>query len=108
MEVEFYHSAGCPCQVRHDQSAATHIIRSVIISPSILASLRTQTMGLKILDHTGSLVTHGRERLDNGVRLHYYTAGTGPALLLQHGVSLHRNDPTETSSTGPKNKLLLA
>jgi len=43
-------------------------------------------MGLKIVDHTGSVVTHGRQRLDNGVRLHYYTAGSGPALLLQHGV----------------------
>lgn len=44
-------------------------------------------MGLKIIDHTGSAVTHGRHRLENGVRLHYYTAGSGPALLLQHGVS---------------------
>lgn len=43
-------------------------------------------MGLKIVDHTGRTVVHGRLRLDNGVRLHYYTAGSGPALLLQHGV----------------------
>jgi hypothetical protein len=45
-------------------------------------------MGLPILDHDGKLVTHGRQRLENGVRLHYYTAGSGPALILQHGVSL--------------------
>ena len=45
-------------------------------------------MGVKILDHSGNAVVHGRQRLDTGVRLHYYTAGSGPALLLQHGVSL--------------------
>jgi pimeloyl-ACP methyl ester carboxylesterase len=43
-------------------------------------------MGLKIVEHSGNPVTHGRHRLENGVRLHYYTAGSGPALLLQHGV----------------------
>jgi hypothetical protein len=43
-------------------------------------------MGLKILDHAGKPVEHGRVRLSTGVRLHYYTAGSGPALLLQHGV----------------------
>lgn len=43
-------------------------------------------MGLKILEHNGATVTHGRQRLNTGVRLHYYTAGEGPALLLQHGV----------------------
>jgi hypothetical protein len=44
-------------------------------------------MGVNIVDHEGAVVEHGRQRLDNGVRLHYYTAGSGPALLLQHGVS---------------------
>ncbi|KAK4687556.1 hypothetical protein P7C73_g2566, partial [Tremellales sp. Uapishka_1] len=43
-------------------------------------------MGLKIVEHSGESVTHGRHRLENGVRLHFYTAGSGPALLLQHGV----------------------
>ncbi len=44
-------------------------------------------MGHKIVDHGGNGVTHGRIRLANGVRLHYYTSGNGPAILLQHGVS---------------------
>lgn len=35
-------------------------------------------------DHTGAPVKHGRTRV-NGIRLHYITAGTGPALLLLHG-----------------------
>ena len=43
-------------------------------------------MGLTILDHQQQPVKHGRTRLSTGVRLHYYTAGTGPALLLQHGI----------------------
>jgi pimeloyl-ACP methyl ester carboxylesterase len=43
-------------------------------------------MGLTILDHTSHPVTHGRKRLSTGVRLHYYSAGSGPALLLQHGI----------------------
>lgn len=43
-------------------------------------------MGLKIIDHNGVPVTHGRVRLSTGVRLHYYTAGSGPALMLQHGI----------------------
>lgn len=43
-------------------------------------------MGLTIRDHNGKPVTHGRQRLSTGVRLHYYTAGSGPALMLQHGV----------------------
>lgn len=43
-------------------------------------------MGLTILDHKQQPVRHGRKRLSTGVRLHYYTAGTGPALLLQHGI----------------------
>lgn len=43
-------------------------------------------MGVPILDHAKNPVEHGRTRLSTGVRLHYYTAGSGPALLLQHGV----------------------
>ena len=43
-------------------------------------------MGLTILDHNQTPVIHGRQRLSTGVRLHYYTAGTGPAVLLQHGI----------------------
>ncbi|MCJ1367536.1 hypothetical protein MMC16_006670 [Acarospora aff. strigata] len=43
-------------------------------------------MGVKILNHDKTLVTHGRMRFSTGVRLHYYTAGSGPALMLQHGV----------------------
>lgn len=35
-------------------------------------------------DHEGRPVTHGRVRV-NGIRLHYITSGTGPALLLLHG-----------------------
>ncbi|KAK0284712.1 hypothetical protein LTR91_011061 [Friedmanniomyces endolithicus] len=35
-------------------------------------------------DHTGAPVKHGRLRV-NGIRMHYITAGTGPALLLLHG-----------------------
>lgn len=35
-------------------------------------------------DHAGKPVKHGRARV-NGIRLHYITAGTGPALLLLHG-----------------------
>jgi hypothetical protein len=46
-------------------------------------------MGFKILDHKAP-VTHGRMRLSTGVRLHYYTAGSGPALMLQHGVRADR------------------
>ena len=34
-------------------------------------------------DHAGKPVKHGRARED-GIRLHYITAGTGPALLLFH------------------------
>lgn len=43
-------------------------------------------MGLTIRDHNDNPVTHGRQRLSTGVRLQYYTAGSGPALMLQHGV----------------------
>lgn len=43
-------------------------------------------MGLTIFDHEQKPVQHGRMRLSTGVRLHYYTAGTGPAVLLQHGI----------------------
>jgi pimeloyl-ACP methyl ester carboxylesterase len=43
-------------------------------------------MGIKILDHAKNPVIHGRKRLSTGVRLHFYTAGSGPALLLQHGI----------------------
>ncbi|KAF4551366.1 Alpha/beta hydrolase fold-containing protein 22 [Elsinoe fawcettii] len=35
-------------------------------------------------DHNGDPVTHGRARV-NGIRMHYITAGSGPALLLLHG-----------------------
>ena len=38
-----------------------------------------------ILDFQGNKVTHSRKTC-NGVRLHYYTAGQGPALILLHGV----------------------
>ncbi|KAJ5609964.1 hypothetical protein N7510_006683 [Penicillium lagena] len=43
-------------------------------------------MGITILDHAKNPVEHGRIRLPTGVRIHYYTAGSGPALLLQHGI----------------------
>ena len=35
-------------------------------------------------DHAGKAVQHGRRRV-NGIRMHYITAGSGPALLLLHG-----------------------
>ncbi|WP_062223580.1 alpha/beta hydrolase [Aureimonas sp. D3] len=38
----------------------------------------------KIYDHLGNPVKHGRARV-NGIRMHYVTAGQGPALLLMHG-----------------------
>ena len=38
----------------------------------------------EVYDHTGNAVRHGRARL-NMIRMHYYTAGSGPALLLVHG-----------------------
>ena len=40
---------------------------------------------LDVTDHAGTPVTHGRKTV-NGVRLHYVTAGSGPALVLLHGV----------------------
>jgi hypothetical protein len=43
-------------------------------------------MSVTILDHAATPVTHGRKRLSTGIRLHYYTAGSGPALMLQHGI----------------------
>jgi hypothetical protein len=43
-------------------------------------------MGQIIVDHQQTPVRHGRLRLSTGVRLHYYTAGSGPAVLLQHGI----------------------
>ena len=46
-------------------------------------------MGKKILDHNGNEVEHGRRRLSTGVKIHYYTAGTGPPVLLQHGVRIY-------------------
>lgn len=39
----------------------------------------------QIYDDQGTPVQHGRARV-NGVRLHYVTAGSGPPLLLLHGV----------------------
>lgn len=39
-------------------------------------------------DHTGAAVTHGRARV-NGIKMHYITAGSGPALLLLHGTPKH-------------------
>lgn len=45
----------------------------------IMSDLQAETY-----DHTGKPVKHGRARV-NGIRLHYITAGTGPALLLLHG-----------------------
>jgi len=42
-------------------------------------------MAQQIKDHNGKNVTHGRETV-NGVRLHYYTAGKGEAIVLLHGV----------------------
>lgn len=38
-----------------------------------------------VTDHAGSPVTHGRTTV-NGVRLHHVTAGSGPPLVLLHGV----------------------
>ena len=38
----------------------------------------------EVYDHAGNAVRHGRARL-NSIRMHYYTAGSGPALLLVHG-----------------------
>ncbi|TKX21571.1 alpha/beta hydrolase fold-containing protein 23 [Elsinoe australis] len=35
-------------------------------------------------DHEGKPVSHGRARV-NGIRMHYITAGQGPALVLLHG-----------------------
>jgi pimeloyl-ACP methyl ester carboxylesterase len=35
-------------------------------------------------DHTGKPVQHHRRRI-NGIRMHYITAGSGPAILLLHG-----------------------
>lgn len=39
----------------------------------------------EMYDHNQRPVTHGRARV-NGIRMHYTTAGTGPALLLIHGM----------------------
>lgn len=38
----------------------------------------------EVYDHAGNAVRHGRARL-NMIRMHYYTAGSGPPLLLIHG-----------------------
>jgi hypothetical protein len=38
----------------------------------------------EVYDHHGNAVRHGRGRLDQ-IRVHYYTAGSGPPLLLVHG-----------------------
>lgn len=38
----------------------------------------------EVYDHAGNAVHHGRARL-NSIRMHYYTAGSGPPLLLVHG-----------------------
>ncbi|MDQ0474013.1 alpha/beta fold hydrolase [Labrys wisconsinensis] len=42
-------------------------------------------MAIEIRDHAGRPAVHGRAAV-NGVRLHYVTAGSGPPLLLLHGV----------------------
>lgn len=42
-------------------------------------------MKVEIKDHNGNNVTHGKMTV-NGFRLHYYTAGSGEALILLHGV----------------------
>lgn len=47
--------------------------------PSIPWSTRPE-----VYDHNGNAVRHGRARL-NQIRMHYYTAGSGPPLLLIHG-----------------------
>lgn len=39
---------------------------------------------LETYDHNGTAVTHGRARV-NGIRMHYITAGQGPAIALLHG-----------------------
>jgi pimeloyl-ACP methyl ester carboxylesterase len=39
---------------------------------------------MRITDHQGLPVRHARARV-NGIRVHYVTAGAGPALLLVHG-----------------------
>lgn len=41
-------------------------------------------MSAETFDHTGKAVKHGRNRV-NGIRMHYITAGSGPAIVLLHG-----------------------
>ncbi|KAH7082611.1 soluble epoxide hydrolase [Paraphoma chrysanthemicola] len=38
----------------------------------------------EVYDNNGNAVRHGRARLNN-IRMHYYTTGSGPPLLLVHG-----------------------
>lgn len=52
-------------------------------APKIEKHCRT---GLKIPGRDKESVTHGRARLSTGVQLHYYIAGKGAALMLQHDV----------------------
>ncbi|PSP93342.1 alpha/beta hydrolase [Halobacteriales archaeon QS_4_62_28] len=40
---------------------------------------------VEIYDHNGDPVSHGREVVNEGIRLHYVTAGSGEPLLLLHG-----------------------
>lgn len=63
------------------QLGASHKSKILLFEPG-----SAPNMGVKIVDHKGEPVEHGRKRLSTGVRIHYYTAGKGPALLLEHGV----------------------
>jgi len=40
---------------------------------------------VEVYDHNGDPVSHGRDVVNEGTRLHYVTAGSGEPLLLLHG-----------------------